>query len=173
MAPLMAGGGGPIPQYLKAAITIAALAADIGSLERARKARSRSVNRETTMRPNPGRSADDCKTPECPPGAKWNSRWGKSALASAAIISPFSNADIPGARSDHFVAHWEGAPVFGVRVRSAFEWIPFSIFGRRPVARIQGAIRSQVPANSREGARFREGFIILRWIPGAVRGNNV
>ena len=72
-----------------------------------------------------------------------------------------------------FVAHWEGAPVFGVRVRSAFEWIPFSIFGRRPVARIQGAIRSQVPANSLKGAGFREAVIILRWIPGAVRGNNV
>ena len=67
MAPLLAGGGGPNPQYLKAAIAVAALAVDIGSLQRARKTRSRSFNRETTVRPNPGRSADGLQDARMPP----------------------------------------------------------------------------------------------------------
>ena len=66
MAPLMAGGGGPIPQYFKAAIPI-------GSLQRARKTRSRSFNRETTLRPNPGHFADglqDARMPLAPNGIR-------------------------------------------------------------------------------------------------------
>ena len=148
----MAGGGGLIPQYLKAATAIAALAADIGSLQRARKTRSRSVNRETTMRPNPGAPQMGYKTPERPPGAKWNSRWGKSARASAAIISPSSNADIPGARSDHFSGPlggrsclWGSRPV-RLRMDSVFDFrssagcadsgrFPFGNFGEPPERR--------------------------------------
>ena len=62
MAPRLAGGGGPIPQYFKAAIPI-------GSLQRARKTRSRPFNRETTMRPNPGRSADGLQDAGMPPAS--------------------------------------------------------------------------------------------------------
>ena len=73
MPPLLAGGGESISQYLKTAIAIAALAVDIGSLQRTRKTRSRASNRETTMRPNPGRSADglqDARMPPAPNGIR-------------------------------------------------------------------------------------------------------
>ena len=70
MPPLLAGGGESISQYLKTAIAIAALAVDIGSLQRARKTRSRSINRETTMRHNPGRSANGLQDARLPPASK-------------------------------------------------------------------------------------------------------
>ena len=76
-----------------------------------------------------------------------------------------------------FVAHWGGAPVFGVRVGSAFEWIPFSIFVRRPDARIQGASRSQVSANRQKDAGFGVAYSFYKFrYPRrgqGVRGRNL
>ena len=69
MAPLLAGGGGPIPQYLKAAITLAALAADIGMLKRTRRTGGYPSDGGTIMRPDRGHLVDGLQKARMPPAS--------------------------------------------------------------------------------------------------------